>query len=169
MSRGLNKVFLLGRLGNDPEEITTKGDQTMCRFSLATGEKWTDRNGQLQERTEWHNVIAWGKQALNATQYLHKGSQVYIEGKIQNSNYEDADGVKHYRYNIVVRSMLFLDAGQDDGGVYGRTQGDNGQSQGNRRPQNSNQSYGRQQNNTRQAGNPPEGGLEYGEDERIPF
>lgn len=96
MSRSLNKALLIGNLGSDPE-IRTTGDGTkVAGLSLATSRSWTDRDGQPQERTEWHRVTAWTNLADIAEQYLKKGDRVYIEGEIQHRSYEDRDGVTRY-------------------------------------------------------------------------
>ena len=85
---GINKVILVGRLGAEPEtQETQKG--LGCKFSLATSESWTDKQGQKQEKTEWHNIVIWGRLAEVAAQYLHKGSQVYLEGKIETTKYNE--------------------------------------------------------------------------------
>ena len=105
----LNKVTLIGHLGRDPEtRYMTNGD-AVCNFSVATGESWTDRNsGQRHERTEWHNIIMYRKLAEIAGQYLKKGSQVYLEGKIQSRKYTDKQGVERTAYDIVCSEMKML-------------------------------------------------------------
>jgi len=86
---GINKVILIGRLGAEPETAETKNGLG-CKFSLATSESWTDKNtGQKQEKTEWHNIVIWGRLAEVAAQYLHKGSQVYLEGKLETTKYNE--------------------------------------------------------------------------------
>lgn len=102
----LNKVTLIGHLGRDPEtRYATNGD-AVCNFSVATSENWTDRNsGQRQERTEWHNIIMYRKLAEIAAQYLKKGSQVYIEGRIQSRKYTGKDGIERTAYEIVCSEM----------------------------------------------------------------
>ncbi|MGZ7033042.1 MAG: single-stranded DNA-binding protein, partial [Thermoanaerobaculia bacterium] len=90
----INKVILVGRLGKDPEIRSTPSGTSVARFSLATDEKFTDRNGEKQERTEWHNIVAWGKLAEICGQYLKKGKLVYVEGRIQSREYEGRDGIK---------------------------------------------------------------------------
>lgn len=104
---GVNKVILVGRLGADPEVKTIAGGQQVARLSLATSENWTDKQGEKQERTEWHRVTLWGKTAELAGKYLAKGRQVYIEGRLQTSSYEK-DGVKKYSTEIVGNVMQFL-------------------------------------------------------------
>ncbi len=106
----LNKVMMIGRLGQDPEIRYTQSGSAVANFSIATNEYWTDKQGEKRERTDWHNVVAWSKQADLVQSYLKKGSQVYIEGKIQNSDWEDQEGKKHYKTEIVVTNIQFLDS-----------------------------------------------------------
>ncbi len=109
---GVNKVFLVGRLGSDPEMRYTAGGTAVCKFSLATSRKFTGKDGQKQEKTEWHRIVAWTKLAEICGQYLAKGKQVYIEGRIEYGSYEK-DGVKHYTTDIIAENMQMLDsAGQ---------------------------------------------------------
>jgi len=103
----VNKVILLGNLGSDPEHKFLASGQAVCNFRIATTEKWRDKNEQMQERTEWHRIVVYGKQAENATKYLGKGKQVYIEGKIQTRSWEK-DGETHYMTEIVATSMVFV-------------------------------------------------------------
>jgi single-strand DNA-binding protein len=108
--RGVNKVILIGNLGAEPELRYTAGGTAVAKFSLATSEKFNDRQGNQQERTEWHRVTAWGKLAEICGQYLVKGKQVYIEGKLQYGSYEK-DGVKHYTTDIIANTMQMLGGG----------------------------------------------------------
>ncbi len=108
MSRSLNKALLIGNLGADPEVRTTTGGTRVAGFSLATSRSWTDREGQPQERTEWHRIVAWDKLAEIAEQFLHKGDRVYVEGEIQHRSYEDKDGVTRYVTEIRVRELVML-------------------------------------------------------------
>jgi single-strand DNA-binding protein len=108
---GVNKVILIGNLGKDPELRYTPGGQPTASFSLATTEKWTDKNGQKQERTEWHNIVVWGKQAENVNQYLKKGRSAYVEGRINTRSWDDRDGNKKYRTEIVANQIQFLGGG----------------------------------------------------------
>ncbi|MGE5392205.1 MAG: single-stranded DNA-binding protein [Candidatus Saccharibacteria bacterium] len=112
----LNKVMIIGRLTRDPEVRTTPGGANVVSFSVATGFTWTDQSGQKKEQTEFHNVVAWRKLADIIGQYLKKGSQVYIEGRLQTRNYEK-DGQKHYRTEIVADNMIML--GSRSGGSAG--------------------------------------------------
>jgi single-strand DNA-binding protein len=115
----VNKVILIGRLGQDPETRTLQTGNRITSFSLATGEKWTDKNGDKQESTDWHNVEAWDKLADICSQYLKKGSEVYLEGKLKTDSWEQ-DGVKKYRTKVVARSLQMLGGKpQEAGGGWG--------------------------------------------------
>jgi len=105
---GVNKVILIGNLGKDPDLRYTPGGQAVATFSLATSEKWRDKDGVMQDKTEWHNIVFWGKQAELAKEYLAKGRQVYIEGRIQTRSWDDKDGNKRYTTEIVGQRMQFL-------------------------------------------------------------
>jgi len=110
---GLNKVMLIGNLGRDPEIRYSQQGLAVVNFSIATSEQWTDKNtGAKQEKTEWHNIVAFGKPAEILEKYLSKGSQVYIEGRLQTSTYEK-DGQTHYMTKIVVSNFQFLGGKQD--------------------------------------------------------
>ncbi|AEH45805.1 single-strand binding protein [Thermodesulfatator indicus DSM 15286] len=104
----VNKVILIGRLGADPEVRYTPDGQPVSTFNLATSERWTDKNGQRQERTVWHRIVAFGKLAEICGEYLSKGRQVYIEGRLQTRSYEDRDGIKRYVTEIVAVNMQML-------------------------------------------------------------
>ena len=104
----VNKVILVGRLGRDPETRYIPNGEAITNFSLATDEQWRDRNGERQTRTEWHNVSLYGKLGEIANQYLRKGSQVFIEGKIQSRKYTDKDGIERMAYNIIGNEMKML-------------------------------------------------------------
>ena len=121
MARGLNKVMLIGRLGGEPEHRQA-GSTTVTNFTLATSEKFKNQQGELQEKTEWHRIVAWGRLAEICKEYLHKGSQVYLEGKLQTRNWEK-EGVKQYTTEIVISDMQMLD-GKPSGATYeGNSQG----------------------------------------------
>lgn len=105
---GINKVILIGNLGKDPELRYTPNSKAVATFSLATTERWKDKEGQFQEKTEWHNIVAWGKQAEICKEYLKKGSSVYVEGRLQHRSYDDKDGNKKYITEIVARSVQML-------------------------------------------------------------
>lgn len=109
---GVNKVILIGRLGRDPEMRFTKSGDGVCNFSMATSETWTDKSGEKQEKTEWHNIVIWGKLAEIATEYLSKGKQVYIEGRLQTREWDDKDGNKRSTTEIVANNMTMLGGGE---------------------------------------------------------
>lgn len=116
----VNKVILVGNLGRDPEVRATPSGQSVCSFSIATSDRFTDRSGQQRDQTEWHNVVVWGKQADLCGQYLKKGRQVYIEGRLTTRQYEAKDGTgKRYRTEVVAQRVQFLGgraaSGFDDG------------------------------------------------------
>ena len=113
----VNKVILVGNLGRDAELRYTPGGTPIARFSIATTEVWNDKGGQRQERTEWHNVDVWGKQAETLTEYLVKGKQVYVEGRLQTDEYTDKEGVK--RKSTKVRSDRIVLLGGGGGGMGG--------------------------------------------------
>lgn len=104
----VNKVILVGRLGQNPEVRYTPSGAAVANFSVATNESWTDKNGQKQERTEWHRVVVWGKLAELCQQYLQKGRQCYLEGRLQTREYTDKDGVKKYSTEIQAQTVQFL-------------------------------------------------------------
>lgn len=104
----LNKVILIGRLGQEPTIRYMPNGEAVCNFSVATSEKYTDKNGQRQEATEWHNVTMYRKLAEIAGQYLTKGSQVYIEGKIKSRKYTDKNGVERTAYEIIANELKML-------------------------------------------------------------
>jgi single-strand DNA-binding protein len=104
----LNKVLLIGRLGKDPETRYTPDGAPVASFSLATSENWTDKSGTRQERTEWHNIVAWNKLADICKQFLAKGRQVYIEGRIQTREYTDREGIKRRITEIIASQMVML-------------------------------------------------------------
>lgn len=116
---GLNKVMLIGRLGRDPEIRYSQQGLAVVNFSMATSEQWTDKNtGERQEKTEWHRIVVFGKQAEICEKYLSKGSQIYVEGRIQTRNYEK-DGQTQYMREIVAANFQFLDRKQDNQGGEG--------------------------------------------------
>jgi len=121
-SRGVNKVILVGNLGNDPEVNYGNGGGTpVTRISVATSEQWTDKNTQQkQERTEWHRVVFFGRLAEIAGEYLRKGSKVYLEGSLRTSKYTDQAGVDKYSTDIIANEMQMLDSRGDNAGMGGR-------------------------------------------------
>lgn len=104
----VNKVILLGRLGQDPELKYTPGGSPVCNFSLATTESWTDKSGQKQEKTEWHRIVVWGKLAELCNQYLAKGRQAFLEGRLQTRAWDDKDGNKRYTTEILASTVQFI-------------------------------------------------------------
>ena len=112
----VNKAILVGRLGKDPELRYTPSGSAVASFTLATNERWTGQDGQSNERTTWHNIVAWGKQAEVIKEYLTKGKQVYIEGRIQNRTYDDKEGNKRYISEVVVQNFQFLGSRGDASG-----------------------------------------------------
>lgn len=121
---GINKVIVVGRLGADPELKTVTGGQNVARLSVATSENWTDKQGQKQERTEWHRIVVWGKLAELCGKYLSKGRQVYVEGRLQTRSWEDPQGQKKYTTEIVANTVQFLGGGNATAGA--TTQNDAG-------------------------------------------
>ena len=117
----LNKVILIGRLGQDPIVRYMPNGEAVCNFSIATSESWNDRNGQRQERTEWHNITMYRRLAEIAGQYLKKGSQVYLEGKIQSRKYQGKDGVERTAYDIIANEMKMLGGGNSEQQAQGET------------------------------------------------
>lgn len=106
----LNKAMIIGNLTRDPESRTTPSGQTVANFGVATNLIWNNANGERQEKVEYHNVVAWRKLAEICAQYLHKGSKVYIEGRLQTRDWEGQDGVKRYRTEIIADNMIMLDS-----------------------------------------------------------
>ncbi len=122
MSQGLNKVMLIGNLGKNPELRYVASGNSVASFSLATGESYKDKAGVRQTKTVWHNIVVWGKLAEICNQYLKKGSQVYLEGKIDNRSYDDKDGNKKYISEVVVDmngKMIMLGGKGGSGGSAG--------------------------------------------------
>jgi single-strand DNA-binding protein len=106
----VNKVILIGNLGADPELRYTPGGKAVANFNLATHEQWTGKDGEKGERTEWHRIVAWARLGEICGEYLHKGSQVYIEGRLQTRSWEDRDGNKRYTTEIIAQTMQMLGA-----------------------------------------------------------
>jgi len=119
MAGSVNKVILLGNLGADPEIRFTPGGQAVANFRMATTDSWADKNsGQRQERTEWHRVVVWGKLAELCGEYLKKGRQCYVEGRLQTREWQDKDGQKRFTTEVVASQVVFL-GGRDGGGAGG--------------------------------------------------
>ncbi len=121
MANGLNKAILIGNLGKDPELRYTPSGVAMATFSIATSETWTGKEGEKETRTEWHRIVAFRKLAEICGEYLSKGKQVYIEGRIQTREWEDKDGNKRYTTEILANQMLML--GGRDSADSGRSEG----------------------------------------------
>ncbi|MCP9289965.1 MULTISPECIES: single-stranded DNA-binding protein [Gracilimonas] len=136
----LNKAMLIGNLGQDPEVRYTQSNTAVATLSIATSERFKDSNGEYQERTEWHRVVAWGRTAEICQQYLSKGSKVYIEGPIQTRQWEDKDGQKRYTTEIKALQMVMLDSRGNSGG--GNQPGGNQPQQRPNQNQNQNQNQG---------------------------
>ena len=105
---GVNKAILIGNLGRDPELRYTQSGQAVVNFSIATSENWTDKNGERQERTEWHRIVVWGKTGENCARFLSKGRTVYVEGRIQTREWEDREGQKRTTTEINAQTVTFL-------------------------------------------------------------
>lgn len=105
---GVNKVIVLGRLGADPEVKSLSSGNSVANFNIATSETWNDRDGQKQERTEWHRIVVWGKMAEICGKYLAKGRQVFVEGRLQTRQWEDQQGNKRYTTEIVANNVQFI-------------------------------------------------------------
>jgi len=116
MAKGVNKVILVGHLGQDPELRNTPSGDAVATASLATTESWKGKDGQKQERTEWHRLVFWRKLAEVVGEYLHKGSLIYVEGKLQTRKWQAQDGSDRYSTEIVVSEMQMLDSKGSGGG-----------------------------------------------------
>lgn len=146
----LNKAMIIGRLGDDPELRKTNSGKSVCNMSVATNRTWKDDNGQKQEDTEWHRIVVFGRQADNCEQYLSKGRQVYIEGRIQTREWTDNDGNKRHSTEIVAQSVQFLSGG-DENGRSNRSGGGRSNNRGrrnNNRGRRNNRSNNRNSNNS---------------------
>ena len=120
MARGINKVILVGNLGQDPELRYTGSGTAVCNMRLATNESYKDANGQMIDKTEWHSIVAWSRLAEICGEYLKKGSQVYFEGSLQTRSYDDKEGNTKWVTEIKAKEMMILSSGGSSGG------GDNG-------------------------------------------
>jgi single-strand DNA-binding protein len=108
MTRGLNKLMIIGHLGRDPEMRYTPSGRPVTTFSVATSRSWHSADGERHEETEWFNVVAWGNLAEICNQHLHKGQQVYVEGRLQTRRWEDTEGNKHFTTEVVAKEMIML-------------------------------------------------------------
>ncbi len=116
MAKSVNKVILVGNLGKDPEVKYTPSGTAVAKFSLATNERYKDKNGEWQDRTEWHNIVAWQRTAEIAGEYLKKGRTVYVEGRLRTDSWDDKEtGQKKYRTEIVVENLVLLGGGRGEG------------------------------------------------------
>lgn len=116
----VNKAILVGRLGKDPELRYTPNGRAVASFPMATDRRWKSQDGQQQSETTWHNIVAWGRQAEVINEYMSKGRQLYIEGRISNRSYDDKEGNKRYYSEVVVENFTFLGDRGDSGGGGGR-------------------------------------------------
>ncbi|MDR9399049.1 single-stranded DNA-binding protein [Salibacter sp.] len=128
MAASLNKVTLIGNLGQDPEIRTFESGATLARFTLATNETYKNKSGELVKRTEWHNITMWRGLAEVAEKYLKKGNRVYVEGKIRSRTYEDNDKIMRKVYEIDVNDMIMLSGPNDSSGQGGQSQSSGGNS-----------------------------------------
>ena len=127
MAEGLNRVMLLGNLGQDPELRMTSGGQAVLKLRLATSETYLDRNKVRQERTEWHSVVVWGKRAEALSKFLTKGSRIFVEGGLRTSSYDDKEGHKRYRTEVVAQNIILSGGGGGGrGGPRSQDSGDSG-------------------------------------------
>ncbi|WP_137165569.1 single-stranded DNA-binding protein [Salinimonas lutimaris] len=190
MNRGINKVILVGNLGTDPEVRYMPNGNAVANLSLATSESWKDQQGQLQERTEWHRLTMYRRLAEVAGEYLKKGSQIYVEGKLQTRKWQDQQGQDRYTTEIIVDQMQMLggrnEGGNQGGGAprqqqgggqgnYGNNQGGGfNQNQGGgyqqqQRPPQQNQNMGNQGGNQQGGQKPPMAEPDFDFDDDIPF
>ena len=169
MARGINKVILVGNLGSDPELRSTGSGTTICSFSLATSESWTDKqSGEKQERTEWHRIKIFGRLGEIAAEYLKKGRQVYIEGSIRTDKFTGKDGVEKYFTDIIASEMQMLGSneGGGGGGQRERPQSSGGQRQGGGNYGNQSRGNDDHGGQSRQSPAPADSGFA---DDEIPF
>lgn len=115
MSRGLNKVLIIGRLGQDPEMRYTPSGRPLTKFQLAANRSWTTADGEKKSETEWFNIVAWGKLAEICNQYLKKGQLVYVEGRLHTRRWQDDDGSNHSSVEVITQEMIMLDGRAADG------------------------------------------------------
>jgi single-strand DNA-binding protein len=124
MAKSVNKVILIGNLGKDPEVKYTPSGTAVANFSLATNERYKDKEGQWQDRTEWHNIVAWQRLAEIAGEYLKKGRSVYIEGSLRTRSWDDKDGQKHYKTEVWANDLVLLGGREaGEGSSSGRSRG----------------------------------------------
>jgi len=114
--RSVNKIILLGNLGRDAELRYTPSGTAVATFTLATNERWTDKDGEKKEHTEWHRVVLWGKMAESLAQYLTKGNPVYVEGSVRTKSYKDKEGNERQSFDVRAREVVLLPSGGSGGG-----------------------------------------------------
>ncbi len=176
-TRGVNKVILVGNLGNDPEVRYMPNGNAVANLSLATSESWKDQQGQVQERTEWHRLTMYRRLAEIAGEYLKKGSQIYVEGKLQTRKWQDQQGQDRYTTEIVCDQMQMLggraEGGQGGGGGYQQRPQNNNQGGYQQRPQNNQGGYQQAPQQAPQQGGqqpkPPMAEPDFDFDDDIPF
>lgn len=166
MARGVNKVILVGNLGQDPELRYTGSGTAVCNFSLATTESYKDRDGNQVENTEWHRIVAWARLAEICGEYLKKGRQVYIEGQLQTRQWEDKDGNTRYTTEIKAREMQMLGGRDDNGGGGGGNYGGGNDSYDQRPQRQSNNGGGQRQ---QQQASSPSDDYSFTPDDDLPF
>jgi single-strand DNA-binding protein len=169
MAKGLNKVMLIGNLGNDPELKVTASGQSRGTFTVATSESFKDSNGNLQERVEWHRIVVWGKLAEICNQYLKKGRQVYIEGRLQTRSWDDSkSGEKKYATEIVCTDMQMLGGPREQGGGqgYGENPAPNYERQQSSQPQ---RGYQQHDSDYTAPSAPPAGSMLESDKDDLPF
>lgn len=163
--KSLNKVQLIGNLGRDPEMRYTQNGNAIGTFSIATGRVWTDQStNQRRERTDWHNIVCWGRLAEIASQYLQKGSQVYVEGELQTRTY-DREGQTHYRTEVNCRELIMLDRNSASSGPRNNQYDRPAPSGGGRGNYENRSSYGNQQPQQQSSGG---GGQDYSDQNDAP-
>lgn len=168
MARGVNKVILVGNLGQEPELRYTGSGTAVCNMRLATNESYKDSNGQMVDKTEWHSVVAWARLAEICGEYLKKGSQVYFEGSLQTRQWEDRDGNTRYTTEVKAREMMMLDSRGGGGGDYDSSGGFD-QSRGGSTNYDQSRGGSQQRQPQRQA-QPAGGGNDpFGPDDDLPF
>lgn len=123
MAKSVNKVILIGNLGKDPEVKYTPSGTAVAKFSIATNERYKDKGGEWQDRTEWHNIVAWQRLAEIVGEYVKKGSKLYIEGRLQTSSWDDKEsGQKRYKTEVIANDLVLL-SGRGEGEGSGRSRG----------------------------------------------
>jgi single-strand DNA-binding protein len=122
----VNKAIILGNLGKDPELRHTQGGKAVCTLRVATNEVWNDQAGERKERTEWHTIVVWGRQAENCNQYLKKGRSVYVEGRLSTRKWQDKEGHDRYSTEVVADRVQFVGGGKGEGAGAGASGGGGG-------------------------------------------